>query len=250
MSTTEPPTTESPAPPPPPPPPGRRSWASRVGSRGFVIGAAIVVGVLVGGVVAALLIPDRDGFGPGFGRGDRVSEMDQRGGPWQGEGPWQGGPWRGGDHGDGGERGPLGLGDDPVVAGTVASVGNGTMAVTVDGGAQRTLRTDGDTRVIGEGNSALGDLQTGERVVVRVQGTGDAATAVTVWTPQARVIGTVTALTGDQATVTSVEGLTVSADVSALSQKPAVGDVVVLSGVATDGTTIRAEGIRVLPRAS
>jgi hypothetical protein len=240
MSTTEPPTTEAPA--PPPPPSGRRPWRSRVRSRGFVIGAVIVALVVVGGVVAALLIPDRDHdrFGPGFGRGDWAGEMDQRGGPFRG------GPFRGGDD----ERGPFAFGEGPVVAGTVAAVGNGTMTVAVDGGAQRTLRTDADTRVVGEGNSALGDLQTGERVVVRVQGTGDAATAVAVWTPQARVTGTVTALSGTTATVVSVDGLTVSADVSALSQQPAVGDVVVLTGVVADGSTIRADGIRVLPRAS
>ncbi len=249
MTTSEPPTTESPAPPPPPPPPPARR--SRLRSRGFIIGATIVAGLLVGGVVAALLIPDRDRgwFGPGDGRGDWVSEMDHRGGPWQG-GPWQGGPGRGGDRGGYDEGGPFAFGDGPVVTGTVVSAGNGTLVVAVDGGAQRTLRTDGDTRVLGAGNNALGDLQTGERVVVRVQGTGDAATAVTVWAPQARVTGTVTALTGDRATVVSVEGFTVTADVSALSQKPAVGDVVVLTGVAADGSTIRAEGIRVLPRAS
>jgi hypothetical protein len=71
-----------------------------------------------------------------------------------------------------------------------------------------------------------------------------------VWTPQASVTGTVTALAGDRATVTSVEGLAVTVDVAALSQKPAVGDVVVLTGTAADAATIRADGIRVLPRAS
>jgi hypothetical protein len=210
-----------------------------VRSRGFVIGA-VILGTLVGvGVAAALLLGDRGPgrglFGPGHG--DRVAEMGRHG-PWQGDGFGRG------DHGR------IGLGDGPVLAGTVASTGNGTLVVAVDGGAERTLRTDADTRVVGRGNSALGDLQTGERVVVRVQGTGDAARAVTVWTPQARVIGTVTALNGDTATVTSVEGLTVNADVSALSQKPAAGNVVELTGVAADGTTIRADGIRVLPKAS
>lgn len=244
MSSTEPPTTQAPA---PPPPPGRRPWRSRVRSRGFVVGAAIVTLLVVGGVVAALLVGDRGHdrgwFGPG--RGDRVGEMDQRGGPWQDGAPLPGHQGRGPGH-----RGPFALGNNPVVAGTVASAGNGTLVVAVDGGAQRTLRTDADTRVVGDGNNALGDLRTGERVVVRVQGSGDAARAVAVWTPQARVTGTVTALNGDTATVTSVAGLTVNADVSALSQKPTVGDVVVLTGVAADGTTIRAEGIRVLPRAS
>ncbi|OLT11060.1 hypothetical protein BJF78_27755 [Pseudonocardia sp. CNS-139] len=143
-----------------------------------------------------------------------------------------------------------GVGDGPVVAGTVVSAGNGTLVVAVDGGTQRSLRTDGDTRVLGDGNSALGDLQTGERVVVRIDGTGDAARAVLVWTPQAHVTGTVTALSGASATVVALDGLTVTADVSALSQRPTAGDVVVLTGVAADGTTLRADGIRILPRAS
>ncbi len=64
------------------------------------------------------------------------------------------------------------------------------------------------------------------------------------------MIGTVTALTGDRATIASVDGLTVTADVAALSQKPVVGDVVVLTGTAADASTLRADGIRVLPRAS
>jgi hypothetical protein len=46
-----------------------------------------------------------------------------------------------------------------------------------------------------------------------------------------------------------VEGLTVSVDITALSQKPVVGDVVILTGTA-DAGTIRADGIRVLSRAS
>jgi hypothetical protein len=86
-------------------------------------------------------------------------------------------------------------------------------------------------------------------VVVQVEGTGDAATAESIWVPQASVTGTVTALSGNTATVTSVEGLTVSVDITALSQKPVVGDVVILTGTA-DAGTIRADGIRVLPRAS
>jgi hypothetical protein len=247
MSTPEPPTTQT----PPPGQPGRprRSWGSRLRSRGVIIGAAIVALVAVGGVAAALLVPDRDRdrWGPGFDRSGWVGAHDGRG-----DGPWAGGPGgRWDDHDD--ERGGPGgfdFGDTPVLTGSVVSIGNGTLVVAVDGGAQRTLRTDGDTRVRGAGNSALGDLQTGERVVVQVTGTGDAATARTVWSPQARVAGTVTALAGDRATVTSIDGLAVAVDVTALSQKPVVGDVVVVTGVAADAGTIRADGIRVLPRAS
>jgi len=242
MSTTEPPTTKVPP---------RRPWRERVRSRGFVIGAVVAALVVVAGVAAALLLPDDDRgrFGPGFDRAGWGGEMHERGGPWG-----EGGPGRWADDEDGDEdrgRGPrpFGFGDDPVVTGTVASVANGSIVVNVDGAGPRTLRTDGDTEVGGPGNSGLGDLQAGERVVVEVEGTGDAATAESVWTPQASVTGTVTALTGDTATVTSVEGLAVTVDVAALSQKPAVGDVVVLTGTA-DASSIHADGIRILPRAS
>jgi hypothetical protein len=241
MSTSEPPTTRV----PPPGEPPRRPWRSRLRSRGVVIGAVVAALVIIAGVTAALLWPDHDRgrFGPGF---DRAG--------WVGERPW-GGPWGEGPHSRWGNRdagpGPhLGIGDSAVLTGTVASVADGSIVVNVDGSAPRTLRTDSDTAVRGAGNSGLGDLQAGERVVVAVEGTGDTARAESIWTPQARVIGTVTALTGDRATVTSVDGLTVSVDVAALSQKPAVGDVVALTGTATDASTIRADGIRILPRAS
>jgi hypothetical protein len=251
MSTTEPPTTE--VPPPAEPKPPRRPLRSRLRSRGAVITAIVAALVVIGGVTAALLLPDNDRGrfgGPGF---DRAG--------WAGERPWgDGGPghWgdRESDRADGHDEGfggpgprPFGFGDDPVVTGTVASVADGSIVVNVDGAGPRTLRTDGDTEVGGPSNSGLGDLQVGERVVVEVEGAGDAATAESIWVPQASVTGTVTALSGNTATVTSVEGLTVSADVTALSQKPAVGDVVVLTGTA-DAGTIRADGIRVLPRAS
>jgi hypothetical protein len=248
MSTTEPPTTE--VPPPAEPKQPRRPWRSRLRSRGVIITAVVAALVVIGGVTAALLLPDNDRhrFGPGF---DRAG--------WHGGPPWAEG--RHGpmdmdddrDEGRMGERfggpGPRGFGDEPVITGTVASVANGSIVVNVDGAGQRTLRTDDDTRVRGAANSGLGDLQVGERVVVAVEGTGDAATAESVWVPQASVTGTVTAVSGDTATVTSVDGLPVTVNTAALSQKPVVGDVVVLTGTA-DAGTIRADGIRVLPKAS
>src|SRR5690606_33798826 len=215
MSTSEPPTTATDAP--------RRSWRSRLRSRGVVITAIIAALVVIGGVATALLLPDRDErrFGPGF----------DRAGWWSEEGPWgddRRGPMarhRGGDDGWFEHRGPRGggfdLGDEPVVTGTVASVAYGSIAGDVGGAGQRTLRTDGDTRVRGSSNSGLGDLQVGERVVVLVEGTGEAATAEAIWVPQARVAGTVTAVSGDTATVTSVYGLPVTVDTAALTQKPA-----------------------------
>ena len=246
MSTTEPPTTETPPPAEPQQPHGR--WRSRMRSRGVIIGGVIVALLAIVGVTAALLIPDRDRWGPGgpgFDRQGFMGEMDERG-------PW-GGPGRFGDHDDrpfGRGGGPFARGDQPVLAGSVVSVSSGSLVVAVDGAGQRTLRTDSDTRVFGNDNRAPGDLQAGERVLVQVSGTGDQAIAESIWSPEAHVIGTVTALTGDRATVTSVNGLVINVDVAALSQKPAVGDVVVLTGTSADGSTIRADGIRVLPRAS
>jgi hypothetical protein len=242
MSTTEPPTSKIEEP--------RRSWRSRLRSRGAVITAVVAALVVIGGVTAALLLPDHDRgrFGPGFDRAGWSSD-----GPWEerrhGPGPMAG-PW--GDDDDRFEGpGPRGGGfdDEPVITGTVASVANGSIVVNVDGAGQRTLRTGDDTRVRGSSNSGLGDLQVGERVVVSVEGTGDAATADSIWVPQASVTGTVTAVSGDTATVTSVDGLPVTVNTAALTQKPAVGDVVVLTGTA-DAGTIRADGIRVLPKAS
>jgi hypothetical protein len=245
MSTTEPPTTETPGPGEPNRPRGR--WRSRLRSRGVIIGAAVVALLAVVGVAAALLIPRPDDrWGPGPHRSDRVGE----GRAWHGGPGGRFGGWGDDDPPFGHGGGPFGLGAEPVLAGSVVSVANGSLVVAVDGGGQRTLRTDDRTRVFGDDDRALGDLQAGERVVVQVQGSGDQALARRVWSPQARVIGTVTAVAGDRATIASVDGLTVTADVAALSQKPVLGDVVVLTGTAADATTLRAEGIRVLPRAS
>ena len=221
-----------------------------------MIGAAIVAVLVVGGVVAALLVPWGHRGGPGDFRGPAVGlsgESSELGdieglddGGARSDGPGRDGPGRGR-----GDR-PVarGLGNDTLLAGTVVSTGNGSLVLTPDGGAQRTIRTDDRTRVRGSGNAALGDVAPGERVVVRVTGTGDAATAVAVVTPRARVTGTVTALTGDSATVTGVDGLTVTVDVAGLGQKPAVGDLVVLTGTAANGTTLKADQVRVLPKAS
>jgi hypothetical protein len=258
----DPPTTPAAAASPAP----RRGWRRlRPRGRGGVIGAAVVALLVVGGVAAALLIPDGDGRGhrggSGVGLAGESGELggpdglnglnglgglggaDDLGGPASGRGEGRDRGGRGGD-------GARGLGADTLLAGTVVSTSAGSIVVTPDGGAQRTVRTDDNTRVRGNDNQALGDLQTGERVVIRVSGTGDAATVVTILAPQARVTGTVTALSGDTATITAVDGLGVTANVAALSQKPAVGDLVVLTGVAANGTTITADGIRVLPKAS
>lgn len=220
-----------------------RRWR-RPRGRALVIGAVVLAALIVAAVVAALLIP---GGGPGS---DRVRDGDRRGVPEIGlTGEFDelgGGPGPGG-RGDRGPRGEgAGLLEGPVVIGSVVSTSEGALVVTPDGGAPRTLRTNDDTRVRGAGNAAVGDLTAGERVVVRVDGTGEAATALSILTPQARVVGTVTALTGTSSTIVAADGRTVTADVAALGQQPVVGDVVVLTGTITDGITLTADGVRIL----
>lgn len=253
-------TPDRPTTPPDPPttvtdPPRSRWRQLRPRSRGTTAGAALLALLIVGAVAFALADgPDRgDRGGPvrvldedsvGVTDLGGLAELDGPGGPAD----RRDGPERiGGGRGGAPDRG---LGDDTLLAGTVVSTADGSIVLTPDGGAQRTIRTDDRTRVRGSGNAAPGDLQAGERVVVRVSGTGDSATAVSITAPQARVTGTVTALAGNTATVTAIDGLVVTVDVTALSQRPAVGDLVVLSGVAANGTTITADGVRILPKAS
>ncbi len=176
-----------------------------------------------GGIELLADDPDPDQGGPEAGRGER----------------WRDGP---------GHRGGLlgRLGDDTLLVGGVASVGNGTLTVTRDGGGEKAVTTDDRIRVRGAGNSALGDLTAGERVVVRV---GADNRAVGVLGLRPHVTGTVTALDGDRATVVRGGGLTQVVDVSAVAQKPAVGDLIAAVGTLADnGTTLKAETVRVLPK--
>ncbi|MGD9530146.1 MAG: hypothetical protein AB7V44_25585 [Pseudonocardia sp.] len=233
--------------------PPRRRYVPR--SRWAIVGLSVVGVLVVAAVVAAFLVPwggRHGGFGPaGHARGGPGPGMvdDRHGWGPQGRGWDRGGEgWgRGGGPGAGLGR----LGDDTLLAGTVVSAGNGTLVITPDsaGGTapQRTLRTDDRTRVAGDGVRSLAALTAGQRVLLRVDGTGDTATVVTAFVPRARVTGTVTAIAGNQATVVSVQGLTVTVDVTAIGQKPAVGDLVEITGGAS-GAAIRADELRVLPK--
>jgi hypothetical protein len=214
-----------------------------------LVGLALLV---VGGVAGALLSSRPGHAGPA---GPGLASFDERG-----PGPGAFGRLRPGAGPDGdrgfamgpgrdGRPGPGGRGAGPVVLGTVVSTGNGTLAITPDGAAQRNLRTDDRTRVVGDGVRSIADLKPGQRVAVSVIGTGDAATAVAVRVPEARLVGTVTAVAGDTATVTSADGLVVTVNTAAASPKPAVGDVVAVRGTAS-GTTITATAVTILPKAS
>jgi predicted methyltransferase len=132
----------------------------------------------------------------------------------------------------------------------VVSNAGGTLVVAPDGGgANVSVRTDAATRMLGDRAGAPADLQPGARVVVRVTGSGDARTAVSVSSPVGRVTGTVTAVSGDVVTVLQANGLTVSVNAASANPKPAVGDLVAVTGV-PDGTTITATRVRVLPKVS
>ncbi|MGE3285467.1 hypothetical protein [Pseudonocardia sp.] len=201
--------------------------------------------LVVAAVVAAFLVPWGGRYG-GYGPAGHPRAVH---GPGMfGDGPGRGPGGYGWDRdGRGGPGVAFGrLGDDTLLAGTVVSAGNGTLVITPDGSPQRTLRTDDRTRVAGDGVRSLAELTAGQRVLLRVDGTGDAATVVVAYVPQARVTGTVTAIAGNQATVVSVQGLTVTVDVTAIGQKPAVGDLVEISGGAS-GAALRADELRVLP---
>jgi|GEM_PF-7020473 len=151
-------------------------------------------------------------------------------------------PWRPGRHG----KGPFRLGEgEKVVAGAVGSVADGTLVVRKDNGAEVTVPTDGDTKVRGAKNRALSDLQAGERVIVKVGSDGVADGVLAV---RAHAAGTVTTLDGDRATVVRAGGLSVVLDLSGVTERPAVGTIVVAVGTATDGgATLKVEQIRELP---
>lgn len=134
---------------------------------------------------------------------------------------------------------------EKVVAGSVGSVSDGNLVVRKDNGAEVTIPTNGDTKVRGAQNKALSDLQAGERVIVKVGADGVADGVLAV---RAHAVGTVTTLDGDRATVVRPGGLSVALDLSGVSERPAVGTMVVAVGTATDnGATLKVEHLRELP---
>jgi hypothetical protein len=132
-----------------------------------------------------------------------------------------------------------------VVLGTVVSASGGTLVLTKDGGGQVSVPTNDKTLVRGDGVKALADLKAGRRVVVKAGADG---VALGVLIAQAHAAGTVTAVDGDHATLTRLGGLTVTLDLSGVTDKPAVGNVVIAVGTATDnGGTLKVTDLRVVP---
>jgi hypothetical protein len=132
----------------------------------------------------------------------------------------------------------------------VVSAAPDALVVAQDGGPQpRTVHPYAQTRVLGAGARSVAELRPGDRVMISVAGVGDAATAVTVRTMKAQVTGTVTALSGDTATLLEADGTTVGVDLAAVSPKPAIGDLVRVTGRAS-GAALTADRIRTLPKAA
>jgi len=219
-------TNPEPAPATSTPPPRRRRL------RPWLIG---IGGVLAGGLIGGLLVAAT--LGPGQPGPDLAfvaeAELITSAFPPEGDGDHPGA-----HHRPFGHRPWLPGPDEDVVVGTVAGSGADELTVAQDGGSQTAIPTDADTRVRGAGNNELGDLDPGERVVVRV---GPDGTAVAVGVVQAHVVGTVTALDGDRATVMRPDGLAVPVDLAGVQARPAVGTVVAVRGsVEDDGGVLRA----------
>jgi len=162
-----------------------------------------------------------------------------QGGDRMGGGP-MGGPGGGRDR----EGGPMA--NMATLNGSVVSVAPGSVVVAQDGAGQVTVPTTDRTRMMGAGNGLTG-LQPGQRVVVRL---GADKSAVAVFSPKARAVGTITAIAGDRATLVRLDGLTEPVDLSAVNPKPANGDVVAVSGTAAEnGAALKVDTLRVMPKA-
>ena len=213
---------------------GRPSTARRR----VVIGALVLVVLVVAGVSVALLSGGPTG-GPPPVSGAAAGSAPPAGQPTQGGGQQGGGQQAGGT---------------ALLIGSVVSNAGGTLVVAPDGGGPNvTVHTDTSTRMLGTGRRTPADLPPGARAVVRVSGSGDTARAVSVSSPQTRLTGTITALTGGDLTVQQGNGLSVSVNVAEVTPAPnpplAVGDLVAVTGT-PNGTSITAGRVRVLPRAS
>ena len=178
--------------------------------------------------------PDgHDGMGPG---GMGHDGMGQGGG--FGQGGFGGGFGR--------EQGAFQMGASPAVVGSLVTINGANMVLTQDGGAQVTVTTTPQTRVIGDQRATLADLKAGDRIAVREDNNHQALGVLVI---PARAFGTVTAVNGDQATLTRADGLTETVDVSGVTNKPQVGDQVVVSGnAANNGSVLKATELRALPK--
>ena len=165
-----------------------------------MLGAAVLVVLAVAGVTVALLLPGgaRAARSRARGRGAAAGSAPPAVAAPPGgarAGPRAAGP---------GE--PAGSGPTPADRQRRVQA-DGTSSWPPTAAPQPPCTPTTNTRVHGAGQRAPADLPPGDRAVVRVSGTGDTATAVSGPSPQTRVTGTVTALTGDTSTVQQGNGL-------------------------------------------
>lgn len=198
----------------------------------------------------------QQGRGPGgpggFGGPEGPGGPGAPGGPGgMGPGGFGHGGFDGGGFGGGfgGERGAGSFRMDAgsAVVGSLVTINGSNLVLTQDGGAQVTLTTTPQTRVIGQQRATLADLKAGDRIAVREDNNHQALGVLVI---PARAFGTVTALNGDQATLTRADGLAETVDLSGVTNKPQVGDQVVVSGnAANNGSVLKATELRDLPKA-
>jgi len=233
-----------------------RGWSPR--RRWLGIGVLVILVLLVVGLILGLSRHHRWGHRHGHGHhggpGHSAYQQGMPGMGWGGMGGMGGGfgptdgPGGGRMGGPGGgadrEGGPMA--NTATLTGSVVSVAPGNLVVAQDGAGQVTVPTTDRTRMMGVGNGLTG-LQPGQRVVVRI---GGDKSAVAVFSPKAQAVGTITAVAGDRATLVRPDGLTEPVDLSAVNPKPANGDVVAVSGTATEnGATLKVEALRPMPKA-
>jgi hypothetical protein len=139
---------------------------------------------------------------------------------------------------------------DKRVQGVLAAIGNDTITVTADGtGSAVSVPTSDATKVrgLGKDKRSVSDLKPGDRVLVLVGNDGKAAVIADV---HGHVVGAVTTVNGDQATIERADGLTQQVDLSKVANKPKVGDIVAIAGQpAASGATLAAERLVELPKA-
>jgi hypothetical protein len=225
-------------PPAPPPPPRRRSGWVRSWTVPAVIGGVLVLGVLLAaGVFTGPLGSTRTDGTAAAAEASGLDEVLQPAASDAASGPL--------GKGRRGARLPKLAEGEKVVAGSVSSFVDNKLVVRKDNGVDVTVPTNADTKVRGTEGKALTDLKAGQRVIVKVGSDGVADGVLVV---RAHAAGTVIKLDGDRATVIRPNGLSVVLDLSGVSQRPAVGTVVVAVGTAADdNSTIKVTNIRELP---
>ena len=149
----------------------------------------------------------------------------------------------------------------PQTAGTVTAVGPDSITITGRDGTSQTIHTNaGTTYHRGDAGGSRSDVKVGSTVVATGErGSDGSLTATSVTVLPARVVGTVSAVSGDRVTITRRDGTTLTVHVSSATTirvpgvaQPTISDVepgmpIVVEGSqrpdgSLDATAIRAGG--------